>query len=172
MHRLRLDDRGRFALAAPPLRLPPGSGPRHAALVDGLLVVVLELTAQIWVGRRTPGGWTEWQVLPASTAPGPSFPSGIATDGRRTVVANRGPDSLTELGRLGDQLIPVAERPSGGLTPRDVLVAGGHLWVSNQGSNEVTVLPVTDLSLPALRLPIATPTSVALIPGNRTRVGR
>lgn len=171
IHRLTLDDRGRFSTAAPPLELPPGSGPRNLVVVGDHLVVACELSAEVWVGRRSGDGWVQVARVPSSTAPAGAvvFPSAIVADGSRVFVANRGVGSVAvfDLDAATDTLTGVAELSCGGSWPRDLVLSEGRLWVANQTDDVVTVLATA--SLPAAEtdfaFPSPSPASLLLLRG-------
>ena len=82
-----------------------------------------ELSGELWLGARDGDGWREVQVIATSTRDGLVQPSGIATDGTRVYVANRGVDTISAFDVDG---------PAGTLTPvaefdvRRHLAAGHH----------------------------------------------
>ena len=86
VHRLVLGADGRFRTGAEPIVLPAGSGPRHLVLIEDYLVVACELSAELWLGRRSDDGWTEVQRVPASTVEidKPIYPSALRADGIRS----------------------------------------------------------------------------------------
>jgi 6-phosphogluconolactonase len=169
IHRLGLDDAGRFHRAGGPIELPAGTGPRHAVIVADLLLVACELSSELWVGRRTGDGWEQVQLVAttASTS-NPRQPSGIVTDGRTVAVATRGPDTITTFAIGPDGVRRLAEVPSGGAWPRAIELRDRQLWVANQNDGNVTVL---DLAEPADPRPLATfaaasATCVLLLPAD------
>ena len=148
IHRLTLDDAGRLGRAASPLSLPAGSGPRHLLVFEEHLVVVCELSGELWLGRWTGEDWEHRQSVPSSASPdGLVQPSGITADAERIFVANRGVDTIAvfDLDPASDRLSCVAEFPSGGAWPRDLVVDDGLLWVANQHSDLVAVFEVSPL---------------------------
>ena len=91
------DADGRFRTGAEPIVLPAGSGPRHLVLIEDFLVVACELSAELWLGRRSDDdGWTEVQRVAASTVEvdEPIFPSALRADGDQVFVANRGAGTI------------------------------------------------------------------------------
>ncbi|MFI9151445.1 lactonase family protein [Streptomyces sp. NPDC053367] len=126
--------------------LRPGSGPRHLAFhPDGdRAYVVNELTPTVTVchwdaadGTLKP--LTETPVLPGAPD-GDAYPSGIVVspDGRFVWTAVRGEDVLCVLTVDGDELRLVATVPCGGHWPRALTAFGGHLYVANERSGDVT----------------------------------
>ncbi len=162
VHRLRLHDDGRLTSAAPALVLPPGFGPRHLVVAGDTLVVVGELTCELWLARRDGDGWRPTQVVPASGRPQVAgaprvagtpqpagtasseraMPSGLRVTGDLVVVATRGTDTVSvfRLDGADATVTSVAEVSCGGVHPRDLVVADGSVWVADQGSDEVVVL--------------------------------
>ncbi len=55
--RLRIDGDGRLLAAADPIRLPPGTGPRHLVHADDHLVVAGELSGELWLLTRDGDDW-------------------------------------------------------------------------------------------------------------------
>ncbi|HEU5484346.1 MAG TPA: beta-propeller fold lactonase family protein [Microlunatus sp.] len=167
IYRLRLEEGGALIPSGDPIRLPPGSGPRHLVAVEDHLVVACELSGELWLGARDGDGWQQAQILTTSTRSGLNQPSGIAVAGTRVYVANRGVDTIGvfDLDPAISELTPVAEFDCGGTWPRDVTVDGGLLWVSNERSDTVTVF---EISLapppgPVAELTQPTPTCVVLV---------
>ena len=137
--RLRIDGDGRLLPAADPIRLPAGTGPRHLVLADDHLVVACELSGELWLLTRDGDDWRTVVGVGTSTRDGHVQPSGIATDGSRVYVANRGVDTIGvfDLDPAAHTLTPVTEFDCGGAWPRDITLDGGLLWVSNQNSDTI-----------------------------------
>ncbi|WP_114561079.1 lactonase family protein [Desertihabitans aurantiacus] len=140
VHQLRLDVEGHLRLAADPVALPAGSGPRHLVVSGEHLVVACELTARLWLARREDHLWQEVGSWPTTSATGGEcFPSALRLHEGQLLVGNRGPDTVavfdldTEHGRL----VEVAELSTGGRWPRDLWCSASHLWVANQNSDTV-----------------------------------
>ena len=167
IHRLRLTDEGVLYPAHDPIRLPAGSGPRHLVVAQDHLVVALELSGQLWLGKRHGTDWVQAQVVPTSTRDGHVQPSGIDTDGSRIFVASRGVDTVAafDLDPIEGTLVPVAEFDCGGVWPRAITLDGGLLWVSNESSHNVAVFDVSPLppAGPAAVLELPSPTGVVLV---------
>lgn len=124
-----------------PIRLPPGTGPRHLAFSgpgpDAVLYVAGELDGTVTrLANALPGA--EALRVPASASGGDNLPSHLELAGDLVYVANRGPDTIAVL-RAGD-LSRVAEVPSGGSWPRHFALDGERMYVANQHSGGVAVL--------------------------------
>ena len=167
IHRLRLTSEGVLYPAHDPIRLPAGSGPRHLVVAQDHLVVALELSGQLWLGKRHGNDWVQADVVPTSTRDGHVQPSSIDTDGSRIYVASRGVDTVAafDLDPIESTLTPVAEFDCGGVWPRAITLDGGLLWVSNESSHTVAVFEVSPLppDAPATVLDLPSPTGVVLV---------
>lgn len=126
-----------------PVRLMPGSGPRHLARRDGTWFVVGELDGTV---AAYDDDWRELARVPASGTGEKNCPSHIevSADGRRLYVGNRGPDTLSVFAIDGGRLTYVAEVRSGGSWPRHFALAGDRVYVANERSNEIAVLRLVD----------------------------
>ncbi|MFC4589742.1 lactonase family protein [Sphaerisporangium corydalis] len=129
-----------------PVRLTPGSGPRHMVRDEDRWYVAGELDGMVTV---LDAEWRELGRVRASGSAGPNLVSHIelSADGRHLYVANRGPDTIAvfavEAG-AGAGLVPVAEVGCGGLWPRHFALAGEHMYVANQRSDTVVTLLLRD----------------------------
>ncbi|MCT9934241.1 lactonase family protein [Planotetraspora sp. A-T 1434] len=128
-----------------PVRLAPGTGPRH--------LVHHPLSAHWYVAGELDGTvavyddeWRELSRVPASAIEGPNQPSHIdvSADGRHVYVGNRGPDTITAFAVERGRLTPIAEVPGGGRWPRHFAVAGDRIYVANERSDRVAVLALKD----------------------------
>ena len=151
VHRISLRDETSCARLEP-LVMPAGFGPRHLVVVDDILLVVGELSSEVWVGRRdgSPAGWgviTTRSTLLAPLRPEESsdpdvgnLPSAIRLAGDVVAIGNRGADrvALFALDRAAAALRPLAEVPSHGEWPRDLLIDGDDLWVACERAHRVT----------------------------------
>ncbi|GAA1272343.1 beta-propeller fold lactonase family protein [Sphaerisporangium rubeum] len=127
-----------------PVIMPAGMGPRHMARRDGRWYVAGELDGAI---RVYDDGWRELGAVPATGSAGRNLVSHIdlSPDGRHLYAANRGPDTIAVFGFTGDGgLTLLAEVGCGGLWPRHFTVAGDHMYVANQRSDNVAVLALHD----------------------------
>ncbi|MFI7223818.1 lactonase family protein [Nonomuraea angiospora] len=127
--------------ALEPIRLEPGTGPRHFAFSGSRLYVAGELAGTVTLiedGRHT--------VVPASRAEdkegGKNAPSHLQLVEDLVYVANRGPDTVTVL-RAAD-LSHVAEVPAGGEWPRHFAVDGTTMYVAGQHSDTVAAFRLKD----------------------------
>jgi 6-phosphogluconolactonase (cycloisomerase 2 family) len=165
--RLRIDGDGRLLAAADPIRLPPGTGPLHLVHADDHLVVAGELSGELWLLTRDGDDWRTVLGVGTSGRDGLVQPSGLATDGTRVYVANRGVDTIGvfDLDPAAHTLTPVAEFDCGGAWPRDITLDGGLLWVSNQNSDTIAVFEISPLppAGPAVQLTAPSPTGVVLV---------
>lgn len=126
--------------------LPPGSGPRHAAVhPGGTVFVVGELDSRVHLLRpavqaeSSRGAWEAYASVPACVTPDPgtgSYPSHIAlsADGSRLYVAVRGPDVLSTFAVTpdGSGATHLADTPIGGVWPRHFAVLAGETTVADE----------------------------------------
>lgn len=166
VHRLRLAD-GQLTLAGPSLVTPPGSGPRHLVVVGDLLILALELSAEVLVARRTDDGWETTEVLPASSAEVSDriYPSAIRTDGETVFVANRGAGTIAtfQIDAAAARLIKTSEFPCGGVWPRDLVISEQHLWVANQTNDVISVFDRRTLPPTQVDFEVASPTPASIV---------
>ena len=151
VHRISMRDAS-LGQRLEPVDMPAGFGPRHLVVVDDILLVVGELSSKVWVGRRdgSPAGWgviTTRSTLLAPLRPEESsdpdvgnLPSAIRLAGNVVAIGNRGADRVTlfELDPAAGSLRPLAEVPSHGGWPRDLLIDGDDLWVACERAHRVT----------------------------------
>ncbi len=168
LHRLSLAADGTFDEAGPPIELPGGSGPRHLVVVGGdHLVVVCELSAQLWLGVRTETGWSHAQTVPSSIAELNErvLPSAVRADGDTVYVANRGAGTVSvfTLDRVAHTLTRVQEFSCGGPWPRDLVLGGTRLWVANESTDVVSVFDRTALGAPRLVSEIGAPSPTCVV---------
>jgi 6-phosphogluconolactonase len=157
----------------PVAKTAPGAGPRHLAFApDGLVHVAGELDSTVTTYALDPqtGDMEGRGVAPSTVqrAPADNYPSEIAIsdDGRFLYIANRGLDVIGTLEVSGASVRPVADVPTGGAWPRHLAVFGGHLYVANERSHEVThfVLdPVTGVPKQADDV-LAVPSPACILP--------
>jgi 6-phosphogluconolactonase (cycloisomerase 2 family) len=136
-------DAGRLGPGAVVARLPAGLGPRHLAVVDGLVHVVCELVPTVVSYDTTePGRWREVGRVPASARAGQAQPSEIAAsaDGRFLYVGNRGVDTIAVFELASGLPAPIGEVPCGGAWPRHFALDGDLMYVANERSHTVVTL--------------------------------
>jgi 6-phosphogluconolactonase len=141
--------------AAVAFAAPAGSGPRQIAFHPHLprAYLVSELASTLTVLDCSEESWRAVATL--STLPagfeGESLGGAIAIDpvGTRLYVSNRGHDSIATfaLDRRGDAEVR-SHVPSGGRSPRFLLLAGGQLLVAHEQAGGVALLPLSDDGLP------------------------
>jgi len=185
VHRLHLDGDGRIVDDATAVTLPAGTGPRHLVMVDDLMVVACELSAEVWVGRHDPeaGPYAYRQVaLVDSTsrvhdmADQRVYPSGIAGhiagDGAvQVLVANRGSDTVAVFGLdPATGALALREEFATGEWPRDLKVDGDRAWVASQTENRViSYVRIEDGTwADDFEFPAASPACVLLVPPIRS----
>ena len=151
--------------------LPPGTGPRHLALTpSGVGYLVGELSGTLSVLRaRGDGTLTDLGAVPLSADASPNLAAAVevSADGRFVYASNRGPDSVSVFAVSGDDLTPIAEVPSGGRGPRDITLAGDHLYAANEASDTVTVFdrdPATGLIKQTTSVETPSPACVLPVP--------
>jgi 6-phosphogluconolactonase len=129
----------------PPIRLEPGSGPRHLVFGQGgrVAYVLNELTSTISIAARDGERWSIVESVPCvpeayrdrSTAAAIHW----APSGRFLYASNRGHDSIAvfAVDRSGGGLALVQHVSTAGATPRDFAIdPGGRLLVAaNQDSD-------------------------------------
>ncbi|GAA0414545.1 hypothetical protein Acor_09580 [Acrocarpospora corrugata] len=130
IRRYRLDDE---VEVLPPIKLTPGSGPRHMDCRDDRWYLVGELDGQV---RAYDTDWNELASTPATRSAAGNHPSHLQLHGGRLYVGNRGPDTISVFDP--DTLDLIAEVPSGGSWPRHFAFADGKVYVANQHSGQVT----------------------------------
>lgn len=129
---------------------PPGSGPRQLALHPTLPVALLvsELASTFTVLNVAPDGSLSARTILSTlpdTAAADSLAGAIAfnTDGSRAYVSNRGDDSIASFAIDADgNTTLLGHAPSGGKSPRFLLVADERLYVAHETSGGVTALPL------------------------------
>lgn len=130
----------RLVALAPPVRVPPGMGPRHLARhPDGrhaYLVGELDATVTGYELDSAGGVLRERSRVVVSERPG-AQPAEIAVrpDGRFLYVANRGPDTISVLALDGETPRYVTEVGTGGHWPRHFKIIDDCLYVANERSH-------------------------------------
>lgn len=145
-------------------KAPPGQGPRHILVTPGLTYLLTEMGSTLFVLRREADGrLSELQRL--STLPpgftGPSDGGHLELHGDRLYVTNRGHDSVSVFAIGGDGTLQMIQNiPSGGCSPRHLLLLDDCALVAHQQSDSVTVLGLRDdgrLEPPHATLPAEKP---------------
>ncbi|GAA3603006.1 beta-propeller fold lactonase family protein [Marihabitans asiaticum] len=151
VHRLALRE-GRLTRGGDVIEVPPGFGPRHLMLAGDLLLVVGELSSELWLGRWDEAkGWQQLGQRPSLVEPvapdessdegGANLPSAVRlTDDDHVLVGNRGADrvSVFALDRGAGSLTAVRDVPAHGAWPRDLVVDGDDVWVACERGHAVT----------------------------------
>ncbi len=131
--------------------LPPGTGPRHGAMLpDGRFAISGELAATVLAGRP---GTADWAVAAGTERTGPAktrhlrnYPGDIqrSADGRHVYFANRGHDTIATFDVSGSVPRLVSEQDATVKWPQHLLVLDTHLLVAGWDSSAVVALPLVD----------------------------
>lgn len=149
IHRLRLDVEGGIQLQDEPLRLPAGSGPRHIALNDHVMVIGCELVGDLWLAVRDGAQWHLVHHIKSSVSREEAHPGAVRLVGDTVYVTNRGSESLAMFHIDDDRLEWQSEVATGGEWPRDLALTDDHLWITNQASNSLSVFRRPELTAAA-----------------------
>ncbi|WP_159942959.1 MULTISPECIES: lactonase family protein [unclassified Nocardiopsis] len=165
--------------------LPPGTGPRHAAVAGEYVYVAGELDSRVhvvrWDAREGAGEHLGSVHATGEEAAGDNFPAEILVHGGCVYVSNRGADSIATLAVRdgGARLEHVADTPAGGAWPRNFTVVRGHreepdhLVVAAQNGDSLASLRIDpDTGVPAdtgHRLDVPVPVCVLPVPITRIR---
>ncbi|WP_432564891.1 beta-propeller fold lactonase family protein [Kineococcus sp. SYSU DK003] len=136
-------------LSADPVQtvhLPPGTGPRHAAVADGRLFVAGELDASVTSLAVRDGRLGDPVTAPALAVGVPErvYPSEICPAPWGLVVANRRAEVLTLHEVVDGMARPVRDVHLGAVNPRHVVAIGRHLYVAAQDSDRIVHLALDD----------------------------
>ena len=135
---------------------PPGSGPRHLAFHPNLPIAYLvsELASTLTVLRTEGATWRAEAII--STLPsgwtGESLGGAIVVDqhASRLHVTNRGHDSVATFALDPDGAPRLLRHlPSGGASPRFVLLVGDQLLVAHEEGGGVAAFAIGDDGAPA-----------------------
>lgn len=149
--------------------LPAGSGPRHFAWYGDQLVLTGELDGRLHVLSHGEGGFAvEYSVEAYDTTVegGEALLSHVEVVDSLVYVAVRGRDTITVLGPLASaegRLAVIAEVSCGGTWPRHFAIDEGALYVANQFSDTVAVLPLDAAGVPGapvLQIELGSPACV------------
>ncbi|GAA4267251.1 lactonase family protein [Frondihabitans peucedani] len=134
--------------------MPAGSGPRHFAWHGEQLLITGELDGRLHVLSHSDDGFAvDYSVAAYDTGRpgGEALLSHVESVGGLVYVAVRGRDTITVLApseAAGGRLSVLAEVPCGGSWPRHFALDGGALYVANQLSHTVAVLPLDERGVP------------------------
>lgn len=145
------------------LDLPPGTGPRHMALLtSGRVLLVGELDGTLHALDGTDGSWRVAASTPCAAEPDVRDSAAevrVSADERLAYVGLRGSERIAVVGIAEDgALAPVAAFDCGGETPRHHVLVDDRLHVANQGSSTVASFRLDR----ANGLPTASPAVIAV----------
>jgi 6-phosphogluconolactonase len=145
------------------IALPPGTGPRHLALLaSGRVLVVGELDGTLHALEGAGSSWRVAASTPCADLTDPRDAAAevqVSADGRLAYVGLRGSERIAVVGIGADgALAPVAAFDCGGAVPRHHALVDDRLHVANQGSGTVASFRLD----PATGLPVGEPTIVAV----------
>ena len=134
-------------------RFPDGCGPRHLCYSpDGRYAYCAnELSSTVSVlscdGKN--GVMAHLSHISTRTdmhGENDNYPSAIRSDGRYVYISNRGDDDVAvfRIDGNGDILTHIANLPTHGAWPRDIFVTGDFLICTNERSDTVTILKLSD----------------------------
>jgi 6-phosphogluconolactonase (cycloisomerase 2 family) len=165
--------------------LPPGTGPRHAAVAGEYVYVAGELDSRVhvlrWDGDTATAEYLGSEHATGERAAGTSFPGEILAHRDRVYVSNRGADTISTLAVRdgGARLEHLADTPAGGAWPRNFTVVRGHrdepdhLVVAAQHGDSLAALLIdARTGVPAdtgHRLAVPAPACVLPVPITRIR---
>lgn len=139
------------SLGAPEVvfRAPEGWGARHLCfLPDGAhALLVCELAARCILLHLGDGAFTALTNVAMAAAQGgggkPNLGGSVCLlFADRALVTNRGADTVAMLACDGNALHRLAERPSGGASPRHVLPVGHRILVANEEGGTLVSMPL------------------------------
>ena len=158
--------------AAAPIKMPPGSGPRHMDFTeDGKTLFVngeLDSTVNV-VSLDLPGGQSKvvqsLSTLPVPTPGNTTAECRVHPSGKTVYVSNRGHDSIAALKYDAGKLSTIGYAKDGIKVPRNFNFdpSGKYLIVANQNGNDVVVFAIGDDGLPvATGVKMATPSPICV----------
>ncbi|WP_430868362.1 lactonase family protein [Demequina aurantiaca] len=160
LRRYRIDDAGALAEDGIAATLPPGSGPRHFAVLGNLIYVTCELDHQLRTLRWDPASASADVVAEVASTTAPHRTGEEVADGHIAIVSNpRGADVLLVSVRGADVIALFDLSPEGqaryrgsfdaGFWPRHFAVIDEELWVGAERGHEVRRYGLADvLALP------------------------
>lgn len=129
--------------------LPPGSGPRHAAVVGELVHVACELSCQVLTLRWDEGAGTgevigavETVTLPARSGDEHTLSHLEPIDENTLVVGVRGADSLAVVGLVDGVVDRLLEEVLTVAWPRHLTVVDGAVLVAGERADLIGVHPI------------------------------
>ncbi|MCJ1711034.1 lactonase family protein [Clavibacter michiganensis subsp. phaseoli] len=145
------------------LALPPGTGPRHMALLSsGRVLLVGELDGTLHALEGTGASWRVAASTACAAAPDARDSAAevrVSADERLAYVGLRGSERIAVVGIAADgALAPVAAFDCGGVMPRHHVIVDDRLHVANQASGTVASFRLD----PATGLPTAAPAVIAV----------
>jgi len=150
------------------LAVPPGTGPRDLLpLPDGRIALLGEWSCELLLLEPAGESFEIVQILalPGAT-PGSDQAAGLAlsVDGRYLFSGIRGGNRIASVALDADAARPVGWAPSGGDSPRHLVVDGAFVHVANQHSNTVATLRIGhDGILTPHGDPVAVPSPTCLV---------
>ncbi|OUE08961.1 6-phosphogluconolactonase [Clavibacter michiganensis] len=143
--------------------LPPGTGPRHLALLaSGRVLVVGELDGTLHALEGADGTWRIAASTSCAAVPDARDSAAevqVSADGRRAYVGLRGSERIAVVAIAPDgALAPFADFDCGGAVPRHHVLVDDRLHVANQGSGTVASFRLD----PATGLPTGAPDVIAV----------
>ncbi|MDR1598863.1 MAG: lactonase family protein [Oscillospiraceae bacterium] len=159
---------GRVTLPGYAVRTPPGTGPRHAAAVDGLTWAVIgEMSCEVLVYNGYAGKARLVQRIPFARTMGDARNTAsalrVSPDGSALLGAVRGEQTLGIAWRVGGEFGPAAIVDVKGKWPRDAQFTpdGRFVVAACEHSDELVVFQVTGDGLEYVsRLGVPSPTCV------------
>jgi len=133
-----------------PVKVAPGSGPRHLAFTPNgkFAYVMTEMTASVVALKYNAGKFEELQTIPAvDPTPGMSGAEiAVHPNGKFVYAAVRGTNTITSyaIDPAKGTLTIVERTPSGGKTPRNFAIdpTGAFLLAAHQDSDNITVFKI------------------------------
>jgi len=143
--------------------LPPGTGPRHLALLaSGRVLVVGELDGTLHALEGVEDTWRIAASTSCAAVPDARDSAAevqVSADGRRAYVGLRGSERIAVVAIAPDgALAPLADFDCGGAVPRHHVLVDDRLHVANQGSGTVASFRLD----PATGLPTGAPDVIAV----------